>query len=190
MKINDNENIYVIADTHVGPYNNRTCSLRGFGADWISHMEYVITSINSTVKKQDTLYILGDLGFRCATNDLEDFIKSLKCRVKACLGNHDSERQLKKLHEKGVLQDFKHEYNIEYRCNRFHLAHFPKKEWPDFFLNSYHCYGHTHNQLPQYLRSMDVGIDSVGYIPIHLDEVVRRLKEFSNIDKYGKRIEL
>ncbi len=190
MIIKPNEDIYVIADTHVGPYSNRTISLRGFKSDWIAHMQHLLASINYAVKKQDTLYILGDVGFKNATKDLEDFIKSINCRVKICDGNHDSIKQLKKLHEKGIIQDFKHEYNIQYRNNYFHLSHFPKREWEYFFLNGYHCYGHTHGQLPRYLRSMDVGIDNIGYSPIHLDEVVRQLDKFTNINELKKRIDL
>lgn len=190
MKINDDENVFVTADLHVGPYNSRTLSLRGFGSDWIAHMQYVLNSINHRVKKQDTLYILGDLGFRDATKDLEDFIKSINCRVKVCDGNHDSVKQLKKLHEKGILQDFKHEYDIEYRGNYFHLSHFPKREWKFFFENGYHIFGHTHNNLKPYLRSCDVGIDAMGYTPIHLSEIVSKLENFTNVDKYKKRIDI
>lgn len=189
MKINNEENIYVIADLHVGPNNRRTLSIRGYGADWISHMQYVIQCINETCKKQDTLYILGDIGFRDATKDLEDFIKSLKCRVKACDGNHDSIRQLKKLHEKGILQDFKHEYDLEYRGNYFHLAHFPKAEWKSFFEQGIHAFGHCHSNYKPKFRSYDVGIDNIGYHPMHLDELVNILKNKRNVDEYKNRIE-
>ena len=189
MKLNDNENIYAISDLHVGPYNNRTLTLRGFAPDWIKHMQYVIQCINETCKKQDTLYVLGDIGFKDATKDLEDFIKSLNCRVKICDGNHDSIKQLKKLHEKGIIQDFKHEYNLEYRSYYFHFSHYPKAEWWNFFENSIHGFGHCHGNYKPKFRSYDIGIDSIGYHPMHLSELANILKDKINVDKYKNRIE-
>lgn len=189
MKIRYEENIYVIADLHVGPNNRRTLGVRGYGADWISHMQHVISSINETCKKQDTLYILGDIGFKDATKDLEDFIKSLKCRVKVCDGNHDSIKQLKKLHEKGIIQDFKHEYDLEYHGYYIHLAHFPKAEWKHFFEDAFHAFGHCHGNYKPKFRSYDVGVDNIGYHPINLLELINILKDKHNVDEHKNRLE-
>lgn len=181
---------YFIADLHVGPYNHRTLSQRGFKSDWISHMNLVRDSINKKLHRSDTLYILGDLGFKDATKDLEDFLKSLKCVKKVAIGNHDSKRQLQKLKEKGIIQDVKESYNVKINGYQFHLSHFPLREWNGFYNNGFHCYGHTHGNLPMFLRSMDCGIDAIGFTPINYLEVVDILSKYTNIDERGMRIDL
>ena len=178
-------NIYFIADLHVGPYSNRTLSCRGFKADWVRHLNLVRDSINAKVLRSDLLYILGDLGFKDATRDLEDFLKSLRCQKKVAIGNHDSKRQLQKLKEKGIIQDVKENYIFKYAGYDFDLSHFPKREWNQFYRNGFHLYGHTHGKLPQYYRSMDVGIDNIGYTPIAINEVIDILGKYNNTDERG-----
>lgn len=182
-------NILFIADLHVGPYNHRTLSLRGFKSDWVRHLNIVRDSINARVVRGDMLYILGDLGFKNMTRDLEDFLKSLHCQKKIAIGNHDNKRQLQKLKDKGIIQDVKENYNLKYGNYYFDLSHFPKREWNHFYENGFHLYGHTHGNLPQYYRSMDVGIDNIGYTPITINEVIDALERYNNIDERGNRYE-
>lgn len=199
MKIKDNQKVFVISDLHVGPYNRRTLSLRGFKCDWIAHMNHVRNCINEKCDKQSILYILGDNGFKDATRDLEDFFKSLKPQLKLCFGNHDNKKQLQKLKEKGIIQDVKHDYNLEYMGNYFYLSHYPCSDWWHYFMKtpenqnrgSYHIHGHCHGTLPQKpIRRLDVSIDNIGYYPISFIEIMQRLQQYSNIDEYGKRIDL
>lgn len=182
--------IYFIADLHVGPYNNRTVSLRNFKGDWLSHTNFVRDNINETCERSDLLYILGDVGFKDMTQGLEDFLKSLRCRKKLVVGNHDSKKQLQKLKDSGIIEDVKDYYNLHLNNNYFHLTHYPLREWWHFFENGYHLYGHTHGSLPKYLRSMDVGIDNIGYKPINQHEVISLLEDYVNVDEYRKRIDL
>lgn len=183
-------NIYFISDLHVGPHNYRTLAQRGFKSDWIKHMNFVRDSINAKLNRGDMLYILGDLGFKDATRDLEDFLKSLRCQKKIAIGNHDNRKQLMKLKEKGIVQDVKESFNFTYAGMFFDCSHMPKREWNHFYRNGFHLYGHTHGNLPQFFRSMDVGIDNIGYTPISINEVIDILSKYDNIDERGKRFDV
>lgn len=184
------EDILAISDLHVGPNNRRTLGVRGYGADWISHMNFVRDNINSVVKSQSILYILGDLGFKDDTKALKDFLKSLRCRKKVAKGNHDSDKQLKKLHEEGVLEDYKDNFTIKYRDEIIFMSHYPYLEWPKFFDNSIHLYGHCHGNFKNNYRSLDVGIDSIGYTPVKLSEVIYLMQDKRNVDEYKNRIDI
>ena len=188
MDIKKHNNIYFQADWHLGPNCFRTLSQRGFGTNWVQHMEHLRKCIQETVSRNDILFILGDLGFKGDTRLLGDFIKSLKCQVFVCYGNHDSEREIDKLKKENVICDCRESYRFNWQDNSFHLSHFPLKEWHNFYRGGYHLYGHTHANIPQYLRSMDVGIDNIGYYPIHIKDVISKLSYYKNTEN-GKRID-
>ena len=44
---------------------------------------------------------------------------------------------------------------------------------------SLHCYAHSHGRLQPYGRSMDMGVDTNGFRPYRIEEVVERLKAVS-----------
>lgn len=183
--------VYFTADLHVGPYNRRTLQNRGFGTDWVRHMEIVRDSINETCDRSDLLYIGGDLGFKGEFQMLSDFIKSLRCRKKIVIGNHDDKKQLIGLKNHDLIEDVKNQYCFKLYNEYFHISHYPLMEWNHFFENAIHLHGHTHGNLPQNnLRMLDVGIDNVGYKPISANEVIDRLKNKRNVDEYKKRLEL
>lgn len=188
--LNNFENIYVTSDLHLSTIVNRTIACRGFN-NAQEHTKFLRNLINSTIKnRSDILYILGDIGFREQDDELIHFIKSLTPRVKVSLGNHDSERQLKRLWSLGVFEDFKHDYKIKWNNNIFHLNHFPLLEWDAFFSNSYHCFGHCHGNQKPYNRAMDVGLDANNMKVLSLTDVVNMRCGFDNIDDNKKKLEL
>lgn len=188
--LNNFENIYVTGDLHLSNTVNRTIAYRGFN-DAKEHTKYIRNVINSTIKsKSDTLYILGDVGFKDNDEELMHFIKSLTPRVKISLGNHDSERQLKRFWSMGVIEDFKHDYKIRWNGNLFHLTHLPLLEWEGFFRNGYLCHAHTHGNQKPYLRSWDVGLDNNNMKILNLQEIINLRSDFNNIDNSGNKIEL
>lgn len=183
------EDIYVTADLHLSNNRlNRTIRDRGF-TDPQEHTIFVRNLINNTItNKSATLYILGDVGFKNDDASMISFVKSLTPRVKIAFGNHDSQKQLKKLWQAGVFQDCKHEYVFKWRDNIFHLHHLPLLEQECYFQDSFQCFGHTHGTIPPFLRSMDVGLDAVSMRILNLEEVVEMRKEYHNIDEDNNRI--
>lgn len=182
-------NIYFTADLHLGPYNHRTLAQRGFKSDWVKHMNFIMDSINKKVDRGDILYILGDLGFKDSPEELEKFLKSLNCQKRIALGNHDDFKILQQLKKKNVIQNVKETFNFKYAGRFFDCSHMPKREWHNFYKNGFHLYGHTHGLLPQFYRSMDVGIDNIGYSPVSINEVIDILSKYNNIDERGNRFD-
>lgn len=184
------EELYVTADLHLSNKVNRTISYRGFD-NGEEHTKFIRNLINSTIKnKSATLYILGDVGYRDDDDELIHFIKSLTPRVKISLGNHDSEKQLKKIWSMGIIQDFKHDYKINWNGNLFHLNHFPLLEHDGFYRDAFQCFGHCHGNIKPYLRCMDVGLDANNMNILNLNDVVNMRQMYHNIDKNGNRIDI
>lgn len=180
--------IFLISDLHAGTHNNRTQNIRGFKS-WEEHDECVLENINSTAnKKSDILYILGDLGYKDDKEGLKTFISKIIAQKFVSFGNHDNPKQIMALKASGIICDAKPFYKLKYKEDYIFMSHFPHREWENFYKNGYHAFGHCHGNMEDYLRSSDVGIDHIGYRPIHIEEFINKLKSKNNIDKYGKRI--
>ena len=79
-------------------------------------------------------------------------------------------------------------YDIKFDKRRFVLCHYAFFEWPHFFANGFHLFGHAHNNIQLGWRSMDVGIDNIGYSPIDIKEVIRQLERYNNVDQYRNKL--
>ena len=183
-----NKNTYFIADTHIGFGSRRTVAVRGFGCNWERHEQTVLEGINRVIDRNKVLYILGDVG---STNDyehLKQFLGKIHTRkIYLLLGNHDNEKFFKQLEVEHVIMGY--DKIIQEKCHKvpITLCHYPIFEWEGFFKNGIHLFGHTHNSLDLGWKSMDVGIDNIGYTPISMDEVMAQLSKYDNIDKYHKK---
>ncbi len=79
--------IFFTADTHFGHANILKLCNRPFNT--IEEMnETMICKWNSRVSGNDTVYIVGDMFFRCS--DAETILKRLKGKKRLIIGNHDS----------------------------------------------------------------------------------------------------
>ena len=183
------KNTYFIADTHIGFGSRRTVAVRGFGSNWERHEEEVVNGINRVIDKHKVLYILGDVGSADDYQHLKKFLGKLNTRrIYLLLGNHDNEKNFEQLKKEHVIIGYDKIFQL--KCHRVHftLCHYPIFEWEGFFKNGIHLYGHTHNNIQLGWKSMDVGIDNIGYTPISVEEVVSLLSKYDNIDKYHKKL--
>jgi calcineurin-like phosphoesterase family protein len=55
------------------------------------------------------------------------------------------------------------------------MCHYALRSWPHSFRNSIHLYAHSHQKLPQFYRSFDVGVDGHNFTPWYLQEVISRV---------------
>ena len=183
------KNTYFIADTHIGYGSRRTVAVRGFGCNWERHEQAVLEGINRVIDRRKVLYILGDVGSADDYDHLKKFLGKINTRrIILLLGNHDDEKNFKRLKEEHVIIDY--DKLIHEKCHRTHftLCHYPIFEWEGFFKNGIHLYGHCHNNVELGWKSMDVGIDNIGYTPISVDEVMAQLSKYDNIDEYDKKL--
>jgi calcineurin-like phosphoesterase family protein len=151
---------YYTADQHWGHQNIIKLCDRPFTSkhEMDRHM---IEQWNSTVTDEDTVYHLGDFGYKASVSYLEGIMQELKGKIIFIKGNHD-----------------KMTLTADSRCDRFEsvhdmleidddghhivLFHYPILEWPRYYNGSYHLFGHVHgNIIPSRLhpRQADVGVD-------------------------------
>ena len=183
------EKTLFIADLHIGCESRRTVSMRGFKSNWERHEEEVLKGLNRNMTRYNTLYILGDVGSSSDYEHLKSFLRKINTkRIFLTIGNHDNEQFFYRLKKEHVILDYQYMYDIKFDKRRFVLCHYPFFEWPHFFRNGIHLYGHVHNNLQVGWKSMDVGIDNIGYTPISIQEVIRLTDREDNVDKYRNKI--
>jgi calcineurin-like phosphoesterase family protein len=84
-------------------------------------------------------------------------------------GNHD--RGMDRFADR--FASFSQYKEITVADQRFVLFHFPIHSWHKVGQGSMHLHGHSHGLLPDYgVPRLDVGVDSHGFAPISVEEVV------------------
>ncbi|MBQ6173655.1 MAG: metallophosphoesterase [Clostridia bacterium] len=167
--------IYFTADTHFG--HEAVIHMCGRPFDTLEEMnEALIANWNSRVKGTDTIYILGDLFFRC--EDPEAILRRLKGRKHLLLGNHDSS-WIRRV-------DLRHcfvrvERLIEEGINEtgMTLCHYPLLTWRHQ-KRSFMIHGHLHRKTSDDFwpllcareRTLNAGVDINGYRPVTLEELI------------------
>jgi len=132
--------------------------------------ETLIANHNAVVRPEDDVYHLGDFAFknhamyRRRLNGTHHLIK----------GNHEGngwkEAGFKWVREVAM---------IKVEGESVFLSHYAHRVWNRSHYNVIHLYGHSHNSLAGYGKSMDVGVDCNNYYPFEFEEIKQILK---NID--------
>jgi calcineurin-like phosphoesterase family protein len=164
-------NIWFTADTHFGHCNILKYSKRPFKDH--EHMnEGIISRFNEVLKPGDTLYHLGDV---CHTAfPVKNWLDRMpNIQVHLILGNHDKKQLLK--HPKIVWMGERKTIKID--KDFFELFHYPIRSWNHKGHGAYHLFGHCHGALPNWDRSMDVGVDTNNFYPYSVNEIINRLKD-------------
>ena len=174
---------YFIADPHFGHENILKLCDRPF-PDIESMNEALIAAWNSRVTGQDTVYILGDLFYRCA--DPESILRQLKGRKRLIVGNHDSSWMGKP----GLLDYFESVSNMVVLTDgqrQLTLCHYPLLTWKHqkrSYMIHGHIHGNTHDDFFPLIavreRMLNAGVDINGFRPVTFDELAennRRFKE-------------
>ena len=183
---------YVTADLHFGhaallkfPERQRFKTIK-------EHDEFIIRSLNSKLSPDDTLYVLGDVGFRDADGSLCGLaakIKRIECKRKILvMGNHD---HFSAIEAKTVLGfDEVHSGPIYYEhpavVGRIILSHEPVRE---AFDNPYviNVHGHIHNYKLDLEGFHNANIGMTGFTPLSMDRFVALAKKCkSRSERFGK----
>lgn len=138
----------------------------------------IIETINSMVKEEDRLFILGDISFHNNKKTAE-LLSLIRCKnLHLIRGNHDNEKMLSKLENYFIwIKDYYHlkivENEIKYYLIMFH---YPMIVWDRSHYGSWHLHGHCHGTLEIGDNStrMDVGWD-VWKRPITLEDIKRSM---------------
>jgi calcineurin-like phosphoesterase family protein len=132
----------------------------------------LIKQWNAVVQPTDTVFVLGDFAF-CSKTKAQEILSELKGFKHFIWGNHDRGREKAYMEVPGVEgDDF-----LRYKHNgqTILMTHYPFES----FREDFHFHGHTHGQsTPKYNR-IDVGVDSVGYRPYTLDQLIEIVKQWN-----------
>ena len=93
-------------------------------------------------------------------------------------GNHDDAATLAlpwTSVERGILR-------MSANNRRFSLFHYALRTWPGIRRDAIHAYGHSHNRMPGFRNTLDVGIDAWGFAPASVEEVIRRAELLPEFD--------
>jgi calcineurin-like phosphoesterase family protein len=147
--------------------------------------EFMIQEHNKLVKPGDDVFDLGDFAFGrdASESRIIQHLQRMTGNLHFLWGNHDklikavakAQPHLFTWHS----QDFGHTSPIvEYdeQGVKLVLCHYAMTSWHGSHKGVGHLYGHTHGTLDEgtSLR-FDIGVDSWGFRPVHLDDVLSKL---------------
>lgn len=185
--------IYYISDTHLGDLRVFDKCSRPFSG--LEDLEReIITKWNKKVRKEDVVYVLGDIAEDNYTKAIEIF-KILNGVKHLVVGNHDL-KMLPFIEESKIFESINFMKLINDNGRKVFLCHYPVMDWMEFSRGGYHVYGHIHNktgkndpayvQIKEYFKdklAYNAGIDVTHYEPVTLDEMIE-LKEQNKNEPY------
>lgn len=175
--------IFFIADTH---FNHRgiigLCKRPYASVEDMN--EGMIDRWNFAVGHTDTIYFIGDFGFRGATfTPLPEIFARLSGHKHLVKGNHDEQnKEVLKLPWESV-----HDIaTVRYKGSKAIACHYPMESWKGMAKGYFHVHGHSHGNMRQMSRRFDVGIDVIG-CPVSFDQLafVAASQKFEASDHHG-----
>jgi len=182
---------WFLSDVHIDhdvllPVRRGVMGDHPFFKDINAWQTFIIGQINSTINRGDILYLLGDFSFRHAGK----FRSQLKSGVQYFLikGNHDpSWKACEEVWGQGMVKDTMDIQICDARC---FLSHYPHAYWPASHRESYHLYGHCHDQREETLdaiwperRSTEVSPETI----YRIWKEIRPVSEIEIFDLLSKR---
>lgn len=144
--------------------------------DSVHEMNKTITNtVNKYVKEDDVLYFLGDFAFGGHEN-IPSYRHSLVCQTIHLLrGNHDG--HIDKY--RSLFASINDVIWCKDRKDRpIFMSHYSHRVWEGSHKGTLHLYGHSHGSIPDYGKSMDVGVDVAykmfgEYRPFSIEEIIK-----------------
>lgn len=138
--------------------------------------ESLIGNWNVRVKKEDTVYYLGDFAIVKNNKDVQniiDLVRRLNGRKILIQGNHDS-RLVKNIEFSEMFEEISIYKKINDNGRYVILMHYPIESWERSYYGSYHIHGHTHNNCINNIKNrFNAGVDVNDYKPVTLDELIK-----------------
>lgn len=157
--------IYAISDLHFGHPN--LAKHRGFETS-DEHDQFIIDKWNSVVRKNDTVWILGDVAMeKKSYYKLLDFMNGIK---KVVLGNHDLPQ-----HSSELLKYVNSVCGMYTKMKGLIISHAPIH--PCELRGKRNLHGHVHENSLDDPRYINVSCEAVNYTPVKISELM---------DKYVK----
>ena len=164
--------IYFTSDLHLGHRGVIQMCERPF-EDVEEMNRTLIAHINARVRKQDTLYILGDIAHRIPVEEVNKMIAQINGKKYLIKGNHDKD------YDPSLFEGIYDFLEVNFNGQAISMMHYPMVEWPKSRHGSIHLHGHQHNK-PEYNLEQkaigelryDVGVDANYFCPVSLNEIL------------------
>lgn len=134
--------------------------------------DILIRNFNERVKKNDTVYILGDISHRTPTTEVNNFISRLNGKKILCKGNYD------KRYDSSLFEGIYDFLEIAVHGVNISLMYYPMMSWPKSRHGSIHLHGHIHSkgdynlqQKEEGILRYDVGVNANNFFPVSIAEV-------------------
>lgn len=161
---------WIWSDLHISHYNVIEYESRPFQT--VEEMNNHFIDNSKIVKKQETIFNLGDVSFKLNKDKLRSIITQMPGYKVLILGNHDRSKSVKWWESVGFNEVSK--YPIIYK-DFFILSHEP------VYLNKHMPYvnihGHTHSNNFEGSNYINVSVDRLGFKPALLNDIIDKLKE-------------
>ena len=174
------------SDLHFGHKNINTLCNRPFSD--VSKMDRtLIEKWNKKVKKNDTVYIIGDLVWDKRSVGL--YMEQLSGRKILISGNHDSS-WVKRDDVRGYFEYIEQYLEIHLNSHPITMCHYPMLEWKSSRKEGnnklgFLIHGHIHNRVSEEYRelflkfnALNAGVDINGYEPVSFEELVENNMKF------------
>lgn len=161
---------FFTSDTHFGHDSIIKLAKRPFVS--VEEMnETIIQRWNARVKPGDLVYHLGDFALKQTREQTLQTKARLHGNIYLIEGNHEDNAQKIK-HQFAFMGSYK---TVVVEGQKIVLFHYPIRSWDGIFKGVWHLYGHVHGLLPDFGRSMDVGVDVHNFYPLSFDEVKEKM---------------
>ena len=168
LQIDDQEQVYLIADLHFDHTNIIRYSKRPFPAT--SDMNNaMVKNWTNTVEYNDKVFFLGDMVYGRHRRPIDYWLQKLTGTILFIRGNHDTDIITK-------ARVIPTNYGIRYKEREFLLAHDPYR--PDGF-DGWLIHGDKHNTdldhyplINQKRKTANISAELVDYTPISLDRLI------------------
>ena len=164
--------LLLTSDLHLGHKN--ICKYRSMFSSAEEHHNIVFDNLATSIRKRDTLWLLGDIAF---TKEWLARMKEIKCIRKVLIsGNHDTERGI---HMKDLVDVYDDVFSLVSHRNVW-FSHCPIH--PQEIRNRKLCiHGHLHDQIvadnlgQQDKRYVNVCVDHTDFKPITFQEIIEKV---------------
>ena len=177
--------IYYTSDLHLGHANAITLNDRPFG-DVTEMDDALIANWNKRVKRDDTVYIVGDLVWQSV--DPLPYLARLGGKKHLIVGNHD--KWVRKAEAAAFFEEIVPYAEVSFDNHPITLCHYPMLEWKNSRKEGssrlgYLIHGHIHNTVKPLYRvlfempnALNAGVDINGFSPVSFDELVKNNDAF------------
>ena len=179
--------VFFIADTHFGHKNiNRFCDRPFNSVDEMN--ETLISNWNERVTGRDSVYVIGDLFFRC--EDPETILKRLHGKKHLIVGNHDSS-WINMVDTGKYFQSVALMETISDGAHAMTLCHYPLLTWMHDS-SSYMVHGHIHANtnidfwplIAARENVLNAGVELNDYRPVPFDQLLANNKLFKEMHRH------